>query len=43
MSKIVDSLCQRFGVLPSQLLMEDVSLLKIVRTVTEGEDKDGSR
>ena len=42
MSKMVDALCQRYGVLPSQLLNEDVSLLKMVRTVTEGEP-DGDR
>ena len=42
MSKMVDTLCQRYGVLPSQLLNEDVSLLKIVKTVTEGEP-DGDR
>ena len=38
---MIDNLCQRYSCLPSQVLAEDVSVLRLVATVMEGET-DGS-
>jgi len=35
-AKMIDNLCQRYSCLPSQLLGEDVSLLKRIGIVAEG-------
>ena len=39
---MVDSLCQRYGCLPSQLMREDVGILKTLAIVAEGRpEEDG--
>ena len=36
-AQLIDGLCQRYGCLPSQLLQEDVTLLRMLAVVTEGQ------
>ena len=42
LAEIIDGICQRYSCLPSQLLDEDVGILRILAIVGEGkvEDKD---
>ena len=39
---MVDGLCQRYGCLPSQLLDEDVQILKMLSIVAEGRPEDNA-
>jgi len=36
-AQLVDGLCQRYGCLPSQLLQEDVTVLRMLAVVAEGQ------
>ena len=36
-AELIDGLCQRYGVLPSQILREDAYLLKILHAVSLGD------
>tara|TARA_R100000808_G_scaffold6135_4_gene18411 strand:+ start:4060 stop:4308 length:249 start_codon:yes stop_codon:yes gene_type:complete len=41
-AELIDGLCQRYSVLPSQLVKEDVGLLRLMHIVSLGiKDKDG--
>ena len=41
-AELIDGLCQRYSVLPSQLVKEDVSLLRLMHIVSLGiKEKDG--
>ena len=35
-AELVDALCQRYGALPSQVLAEDIEMLRILAMVSEG-------
>jgi len=35
-AELIDNICQRYGCLPSELMKEDVSLLKMLHIVTLG-------
>ena len=35
-AELIDSLCQRYGALPSQVLAEDVEMLMILALIAEG-------
>lgn len=35
-AKMIDNLCQRYHCLPSEILAEDVSVLRMIETVLEG-------
>ena len=41
-AQMVDGLCQRYGCLPSQLLDEDVQILKMLAIVAEGRPEDNA-
>ena len=36
-AELIDGLCQRYSCLPSQLMTEDVTLLRMVAIVQEGQ------
>ena len=36
-AQLVDGLCQRYGCLPSALLQEDVTVLRMLAVVAEGQ------
>ena len=40
-AELVDSLAQRYSALPSQVLAEDVEMLRILALVAEGGGTDG--
>jgi hypothetical protein len=42
MAEIVDGICQRYSCLPSQLLDEDVGILRMLAIVSEGKVEDES-
>ena len=35
-AELVDALCQRYGALPSQVLAEDVEMLRMLAMISEG-------
>jgi hypothetical protein len=35
-AELIDSLCQRYGALPSQVLAEDVAMLMMLALIAEG-------
>ena len=35
-AELVDALCQRYGALPSQVLAEDVQMLRMLAMISEG-------
>lgn len=39
-AELVDGICQRYGCLPSQLMEEDVSLIRILEIVSLGNKED---
>ena len=41
-AEIVDGMCQRYSCLPSQLLAEDVGVIKMLAIVSEGKVEDES-
>ena len=41
-AEIVDGMCQRYSCLPSQLLAEDVGILRMLAIVGEGKVEDES-
>jgi len=40
MAEIVDGICQRYSCLPSQLMAEDVGILRMLAIVSEGKVED---
>jgi len=36
-AEMIDGLCQRYGCLPSALLSEDVTIMRMLAIVTEGQ------
>jgi len=42
MAEIVDGICQRYSCLPSQLMTEDVGILRMLAIVGEGKVEDES-
>jgi hypothetical protein len=40
MAEIVDGLCQRYSCLPSQLMAEDIGILRMLAIVSEGKVED---
>ena len=38
MAQMIDSICERYGCLPSQLLAEDISVLQIASIAAMGRD-----
>jgi hypothetical protein len=38
MAEIVDGICQRYSCLPSQVMSEDVSILKMLHIVSQNEE-----
>ena len=40
MAEIVDGICQRYSCLPSQLMAEDVGILRMLAIVSEGKAED---
>jgi len=42
LAEIVDGICQRYSCLPSQLLDEDVGILRMLAIVSEGKVEDES-
>jgi hypothetical protein len=40
LAEIVDGICQRYSCLPSQLMSEDVGILRVLNIVTEGKIED---
>jgi hypothetical protein len=40
MAEVVDGICQRYSCLPSQLLAEDVGILRTLAIVGEGKVED---
>ena len=41
LAEIVDGLCQRYSCLPSQVMAEDVGILKMIDIVGQNEEKQG--
>ena len=41
-AEIIDGICQRYSCLPSQLLAEDVGILRMLAIVSEGKVEDES-
>jgi len=35
-AELIDALCQRYGALPSQVLAEDVEMIRMISMVQEG-------
>ena len=42
MAEVVDGICQRYSCLPSQLMTEDVGILRMLAIVTEGKVEEPS-
>ena len=42
MAELVDGICQRYSCLPSQLMTEDVGILRMLAIVNEGKVEDES-
>ena len=40
LAEIVDGICQRYSCLPSQLMAEDVGILRMLAIVSEGKAED---
>lgn len=41
MAELIDTICEKYGKLPSEVFAEDVSMLRMLDIVTKGRKDDG--